>query len=444
MPRKTKIIFITVFIVVGAIVLGIVFGRSSSTNKNNTTSGGYKLFNPFGSGTTSNSGNGGEGEQVVGTPTQNPDGTPYVSRFHRITDFAIAGATSFEDSRVVKDTATPQTTNGEVSVDPITGLPIATKPTANKASATPTPKVEPVPAIRYVERATGHIYEMYTDSKLIGKISNATIPSIYESYFNNTADTVIYRYLASDNQTITSYIATLGGSKGEFLPNNIVDVSVSPDMSKFFYLVKNSRGVVGSIRIFKDTKSNPIFTSPYTEWLSQWINPNTIYLTTKAASGVEGNMFALNTNTGTLSKVLGDISGLTTLGNASGTSVLYSISETKGPHLYIFTTSTHTTNDTGFYTLPEKCVWNISGTVFYCAVPNNITASTYPDSWYQGLVSFDDQFISYDTTTNNTHLIADSANETPIDATHLFINKNENSLYFTNKKDSTLWSLDIK
>jgi hypothetical protein len=67
----------------------------------------------------------------------------------------------------------------------------------------------------------------------------------------------------------------------------------------------------------------------------------------------------------------------------------------------------------------------------------------YPDYWYQGLVSFTDYFVKINTKTKNIITIANSQNETPVDATNLFFNKDESKLFFINKKDSTLWQLDL-
>jgi hypothetical protein len=446
--KKRIYIFIAAFIVVIAIIFGIysaLKGGSSSTGTNSTT--GYKGFNPFGiGGNTGTTDEQNTGEQSVQIPTTNPDGTPYVSHFHKITDFPIAGAAFFEDTRgTTKAQVAAIPTAGEVSVPTTTKEKVvATKTKAKTPIVAPTPQVTINPAVRYVDKVTGHIYEMLINTKAVGKISNSTIPSIYESYFNNTADSVIYRYLGSDNQTITSFMATLGSRSGEFLPNNITDISLSPDATRFFYLIKNSKGTTGVVRGFKDIKKTQIFTSPYTEWLSQWINDKKIYLTTKAASGVEGSMFSLNTNTGTLSKVFGGISGLTTLSSTTGEQVLYSISEVSGPHSYIFTVATHSTNDTTLYTLPEKCVWSKDNINIYCAVPTTIGGGVYPDDWYQGTVSFTDKFIKLNITTNEVKLLGDSSLETPLDGTHLFLDKDETQVFFTNKKDSTFWSVDAK
>ena len=45
-------------------------------------------------------------------------------------------------------------------------------------------------------------------------------------------------------------------------------------------------------------------------------------------------------------------------------------------------------------TLPEKCVWTKDGERFYCGVPRVIPQGTYPDVWYQGVISFEDEVWS--------------------------------------------------
>jgi hypothetical protein len=289
----------------------------------------------------------------------------------------------------------------------------------------------------------GHIYKMFLDTKTKEKVSNSTIPSIYEAFFDNKANTVIYRYLGSNN-IISSFVATLGATKGEFLQQNISNISISKDGTKFFYLLKNSNGSTGTVGRFGEDKKEIIFNSPFTEWLSQWDNNGRIFLTTKPSYSTVGSIFFLNTTNKTISKLFGNIIGLTTLINPKGSLVLYSTSTETGPKLSVFNLSEHSEKDIDTYGLPEKCVWSSDNINIYCAVPNTVTGNQYPDIWYQGLVSFDDFFVKINTITGDKITIANSINETSIDGTYLFLNKTEDSLFFTNKKDSTLWSLDIR
>ena len=413
-------------------------GGNSPTTDSNTN-------NSNGSTNTDQSSNGVEGNQPI-----------TKDRLYQLTDFAVAGATYFEDMRplTVEEAPlragenppieTPQATDGDVplrgGVTPGTAVPAGNTPkNANKPLP---PKFEIVPSLRYVERVTGHIYQMYIDTRASNKISNSTIPTIYEAIFDNTASSIIYRYLSEDSRTISTFFAKLGGEKGEFLPSNIVDVSLSPDKNSFFYLTKTSSGVSGTTRSFSETKRNQVFTSPYSEWLSQWVSPQKIYLTTKASGSVQGNIFSLNTTNGTMTKIFGGVLGLTTLANKDGSLVLYNASNAGTPSLGIFNVGTHSTLGIAASGLPEKCVWSTDNTTIYCGIPNSIEG-LQPDNWYKGLTSFNDKFIKINASTGEISDIIDTNNFTPIDATHLFLDKNESVLYFINKKDSTLWGLDL-
>jgi hypothetical protein len=430
MPRRTLIIFIASFLGVGILIYGGYFvyqKLNPSTTTTNQTGGntGYGEFNPFGTGgTNTNNQNTGDNTdttdgEVTATGGETIDGTLINSKFTKLTDFPVAGATFFYDTR-----ALPQI-EGE-KVDP-------------KA-----PKTELVPSLRYVERITGHIYERFLDTGIVGKISNSTIPNIYESFFDGKAQTIIYRYLSSD-KSIASFVATLGGAQGSFLPSDAIDVSLSPDKTKYFYLVKTPSGVTGTIASFIDGKKNQFFSSSFSEWLSQWVVNGSIFLTTKASGQENGYIYTVNTTNGSMRKVFGGVLGLTTLVNPSGTHILYSTSVGGRPALGIFDIVKNKAIDLGLAGLPEKCTWFDIVTV-YCAIPDEIQTAQYPDSWYQGLVSFSDHFvkITLDTTgVANTQKI-DGSSGTRVDGTHLFLDDKATTLFFTNKKDSTLWSLNLK
>lgn len=482
---KKIIIFISVFLIVGAIVLTISSLLNKDTNPTGEETPWYQNFNPFGL----------IDRVIDNNPLQNsdnndlnPDETPTkISRFYKITDFAVSGATSLtekkaivgdqQEERIVIDANTkegrqeiqkilndtlslqkPLVTDGnfgKLSISAIEefqklkGLFITgkidkeTAPYFTKVASSKNEVVyEYIPAIRYVERTNGHLYKMNWDTKEVEKISNSTIPSIYEASINNTGESVIYRYLSNENN-ITTFLATLGTVKGEFLVENISDVSISPDKNKFFYLAENSNGVTGLIGTFTGSGREVVFNSPFTEWISQWTNQK-IYLTTKASYVAEGSIFSLNTTNKTLTKILGGIKGLTTLVSPDGTYVLYSMYTQVGPKLAIFNTKDNTTKELDLYGLPEKCTWTKDSQYFYCGLPNDISGNQYPDIWYQGVVSFDDFFVKIDPKTGSKTNFANSLDETSIDAIRLFLDDKEENLFFINKKDMTLWSLNIK
>jgi hypothetical protein len=103
-----------------------------------------------------------------------------------------------------------------------------------------------------------------------------------------------------------------------------------------------------------------------------------------------------------------------------------------------------TTIDLDINGLPEKCVWNKTGTAFYCAIPEFMSGSPYPDIWYQGVASFNDRFVKGDPFSGALTYFVDSSTNTPVDATNLSLDTTEKNLFFTNKKDSTLWALSLQ
>lgn len=414
MPRKTKIILISVFILVILLLLGVYFYfTNKSAPTPNQSPSLLQKFNPFGTSTKAPT-VGGPDVTTTTTPTTEP--SIQKSRFYQISNFGISGAAYLEDNR-------------EVALKP-------------DDMTTTTPTFETVPSVRYVERATGHIYQTYLDTKATGKISNSTIPGVYEVIFNGLANSTIYRYSSTDGSGITSFLATLGGTSS-FLPVNSLSISLSPDKTNFFSLVKSKNGVIGTIKSFDSSKNTQVFTSSFSEWLPEWVTNNSVYLTTKASYLVEGSVFSLNILNGTLTKLFGGIKGLTTLANGKGDLVLFGASLPNGPTLNIFDITNHTSVDLGVYGLPEKCIWGNDDINVYCAIPNTIVGTEYPDSWYQGVYSFTDYFVKINTETKEVSTLANSQDETPIDATNLFLSKKEDTLFFINKKDSTLWSLDL-
>lgn len=497
MSKTIKIFIITFVVALSALIIFYWMTRNEKVDTQTGETSWYQEFNPFGTGgVVNNIIENNLGIDLNNNEEENQQIETY-SRFHQITDFSVAGATFLLDTRpIIKNeysSTVPQEIQTIISADTIEGRkeiqsilndslslnpPLkvdgnfgkltseAIKSLQKLNSLTETGKIdeataplfvktttqgnlpeksnyETAPSLRYVERTNGHMYKMFLDTKISEKISNSTIPSIYEALFNGNGKTVIYRYLSEDN-TISTFVATLGALKGEFLQQDIKDISISKDKTKYFYLIENSEGVIGMVRTFGGSGGVSVFNSPFTEWISQWAGNDKIFLTTKASYGVDGSIFSLDTTNKTITKILGGSSGFTTLVNNNATSILYNESVLTGPKLRLFDTTKHSSKELNAYGLPEKCVWSSDNINVYCAIPNTIFGNQYPDAWYQGLVSFDDYFVKINTKTGDKATIANSANEVAVDGTHLFLDDKETTLFFTNKKDSTLWSLDIK
>ncbi|MDP2705186.1 MAG: hypothetical protein U1D31_02960 [Patescibacteria group bacterium] len=312
--------------------------------------------------------------------------------------------------------------------------------------------------IRYIERGTGHIYEADALTLALKKISNTTIPKIYEALWTGKGDSVILRYLKDDNETIETFYAKLsknsisgadGNSvsdlEGSFLQTDIREIAVSPDKNSIFSLVASVTSGSGVISR-PDGTQKQTFPLPLKEWVVSWPTQDTVLLTTKPSAEVGGYVYTFNTSTGELGKITGEVGGITASADQSLNYLLYSESKQKSFFLNLLNIADKTITRSPSQTLPEKCVWSKKEkSVIYCAVPKTIPSNDYPDAWYQGIVSFSDKILKIDFENNTTSVIADTKEAVgeEVDAVSLSLNAEENYLVFLNKKDSSLWGIQI-
>ena len=372
----------------------------------------------------------------------------------KVSSMPVAGFTVFPKERIKEINPSPTLPlSGEGVVPPDKGGLGGLKKPAKSLT-------EFAPNLRYTAKENGNIYQTFADKIKEEKFSGTIIPKVYDAYFGNRGESVIMRYLKIDDRTIETFVGTLpkellgaevaGNNevKGYFLPNNVKDISLSPDGQKIFYMFEseNSFGenIIGTILNFSNNRKTQIFDSPFTEWLSQWPNNNIITLSTKPSGGASGYMYTMDSAGKNFGKVLGAIDGLTTLGSPNGKLILYGDSNLS---LNIYHADTRNTDALAIRTLPEKCIWGKVSDVVFCAVPKLIGFRQYPDSWYQGEVSFSDQLWKIDAKTGNATLLADPATVRggeEIDGIKLAMDERENYLFFVNKKDSFLWKLELK
>jgi hypothetical protein len=335
----------------------------------------------------------------------------------------------------------------QISTDPISGFSIVENTKTQKTD------------IHYILRANGNIYETYSDSPEQKRLSITTIPKVYESVWMPDGQKLIIRYLKDVTENVQTFSVKInpatttlnefeGGVDGNHLSENIKNIAVSPKGDRIFYLTSSLSGSSAYISKTDGLNKKIIFESPLTEWLVSWPKEEIIAMTTKPSANIPGYMYSLNSQTGSFYRIIGDIKGLTTKMNSAGTEVLYSDSSRITPKIYLYNIKKGESKVLPFNTLPEKCVWgNTDSKMIYCAIPKTFpTGEQFPDSWYQGLISFDDSLWAINTDTLATSLIFDIEKESGIrmDISEIQIDKKDNYLFFTNKTDLTFWSLKLK
>ncbi len=231
---------------------------------------------------------------------------------------------------------------------------------------------------------------------------------------------------------------------GSFMADGIA--AIEPvDTDTFFYLLNNANGGTTGLFFNATTKAaQQVFDSPFNEWLVYPQNKDHVFFTTKAASSVPGYLYDFDVRNKKFTKVLGNINGLTTLVSPDAKRVLYSASVEGGVDVYLFNRETGTTTNIGIDTLPEKCTWDAGSIMIYCAVPESMPVAVYPDNWYQGLITTDDQLWSINGVTGTTQRIYDPQEVTSaMNISNLSVSSDGRYLFFRNTLDSILWVLDL-
>ncbi len=305
--------------------------------------------------------------------------------------------------------------------------------------------------VHYIEKATGHIFEVELFSPNQNRISNTTIPVVYDTIWGNKNNSLIARYLKDDDQTVDTYSLSLKSIStttentisGIAFPRDISDVSILGD--SVFYLVKNNSSSAGYISNFDGSKRKQIWNSEIKELLSQYVNAKTIALTTKPAPNISGFLYFVDTTSGQVKKMLGDVSGLSTQVDSLGTQILF-LEQGDGATLSLFDVKGKSTTNITPATFPEKCAWSKKDKyILYCAVPKEFIDGNSLTSWYKGFISYTDDIWKYDLKNNSSRIIDDLSIDSSqtIDVVKPILSENEQYLIFINKIDNTLWSLDL-
>ncbi len=422
MSKKKLLAIVILLFILGAGFLAYQFYFKQNTDQNTTTN---LPNNPFGNFFPT--------ENTNSSPrnSNNEDFEPSeqaISKLRVIADVPVAGASIFERS---SSSTNPNATSTET-------------------------------VYRYVERATGHVYEMLTTETNARRISNTTIPKIYRAQFLNNKNQIAFQFL-DRVENIDTYIAEIKENKtetaseeknvldGVFMKKNIQHLLISPDGRNIFNVVRNSdekstNKILGSLSLASNPNTEKlIFSSYISEWTPKWISADIISFNTKASYDAPGYLYLFNIKTRAFNKVLGPINGLISNVSPDTKKVLYSLNNKNQTELRLFDVTKNTSYIIPNATLAEKCVWGKDSVSVYCAIPNNIYRTTYPDTWYMGESSFNDSLVAINTVDQTTKLIHNSADfSTLFDMIDLKLSPREDYIIFTNKKDLKLWSIEIK
>jgi len=313
----------------------------------------------------------------------------------------------------------------------------------------PASSTEPaIPAdveVRFIERQSGNIYAFRVHDRVLTRVSNRTLPGIQEAVWASDGSRAFVRYLsrAADGvEHVDTYALPSDGGDGYFLEKDLEQVAVR-GTSTVFSLLPSTSGSIGSLSDLDGTSVRTLFTSALSR-MRAGFSGGDIVATTKASIGLDGYSFLVSGTTGTFTRILGPLRGLSALPNTEGTSVLYSYVDRGRVYLQTLDLATRNAVALPLSTFADKCAWATGGRAVYCGVPTAL-AGNMPDDWYQGAATFSDRIWRIDLDTRLATLVVDPGQvaDVTIDAINLTLDPESDTLVFTNKKDGTLWVYDL-
>lgn len=305
------------------------------------------------------------------------------------------------------------------------------------------------PFVRYVDRATGHIYDVDLLTGEREKITNLTIPKVYEAYFRLDGRAVLMRTLKEDRDEVEnlSLFLTPPEVSGELytatttmLRGNIGSFAVGGN-DTLYYNVRDTQTIVSSS--FNNRNTKTLYVSPYTNWsLANGNNRLVVY--TKPSALVPGYSYALSG--GVLTKIFGPARSLVALPSNADNRVLFSSADGGTTRLFVYNPSKNSSYELSPASLADKCVWGVkSASLIVCGAPSVEIGANEPDSWYMGATHFSDFIWFFDTTQETAKLLLEPPTMgVDVDVSLPQLSPNEDYLVFINKLDLSLWAFKLE
>ena len=326
--------------------------------------------------------------------------------------------------------------------------PVPKKPlrqlTVRPAAGFFVPDIYEPTSIRYVERGTGHIFEVEIATGNEMPITKFTVPQVVEAVFSPKGTSVIFTTYVDNVRN--SFVGVLGNASGTTeLVNNIplppkADNVSYLDEQTILYTITTPAGTAG-YRYHLDSQTQiQLFTIPLNSITMLWGNGlDSIYLYTKPTRLLEG--FAYRVENNTLYRVGTGARGLMYFRN--NTTEMRTTADLHDIYSE-FTFGTSTVR-TPVPFLPEKCAFiDSEAQIFWCGSSMEKLDPTFVEAWYKGELSSPDGLWRIDAATGNMAMVSDLGLESgrEIDIQSIATSKLGHLVFFTNKLDGTIWLFD--
>jgi hypothetical protein len=249
-------------------------------------------------------------------------------------------------------------------------------------------------------------------------------------------------------ENVSKYLYNLSDKKSSPLSKYLSYISWSTDSNKIVYQFQNDATGANDISTANPdgSKFSLVLSTRMKNLIVEWPSAN-IYLREKPSGLAKSTLYSLSPTSRSLNKIVSDVYGFSVKWSLKGDKMLYSKTSSKGENIGIFVASSNGTNEKSaeISTFAEKCVWSQDVRYIFCAVPKNIKeAKVLPDDFYKGTFIGDDEFYKINVETGEKiNILGDENLSMSYDASELFLSPQENYLFFVNKGDGLLYSIEL-
>jgi hypothetical protein len=298
-------------------------------------------------------------------------------------------------------------------------------------------------ALRYAERETGRFFETRPEAYPTTRLTNTTIPEIQNVLWLNDS-AVVLQYL-DQNDAVKNYAASIATSTadqalvGVFLAN--ADEIYPIDGGKtILEAVRSQNGYVVQRSKSDETSRETVFSSPLRSWRLLPAGDE-LFIETSPSSGPG---FLYRIIDGTLSRIVGNVSGLMVLPRADGKYFAFSSTFGGAWGLYVYDVAAGRSYAMPIGTYAEKCAWFPGDAPrLACGIPS--TAPNSIEDWYMGTAPLNDSVWVFEVltgTATNARSIGEDAGRA-LDVERPTLSPDGTYFGFINKSDQSLWSLKL-
>lgn len=305
--------------------------------------------------------------------------------------------------------------------------------------------------VRYADRATGNIFDVRLPTLEKKRLTNNTLPQIYEAYFRDDGAAALFRAL-DENDVVKNMALALTPPKATStdalytvsmtLLRGQMDSIARGAGDIISYVAKDANAVASSK--FNGEGVATLWSGPFTSWRTGRLGAGTLVFT-KPAATLPG--YAYRVSAGTLTKLLGPLNGLIAMANPLGTHLIYSYTEGASTRLFAKEVGKSASTEFTPSTLADKCVGSVQEKgIFYCGAPAQGVGGTQPDAWYQGKAHFSDSLWRFEAATGAASLALEPEGDfgVALDVSAPQLSPDGKYFVFINKSDLSLWGAKLK